>query len=229
MKHIFISLLVITSLAYGCKKEHLSNQESSETEVILKNNSSNPYEYIGEEHNLALAHIISINSTNYTDAVSYISQSLNEPQSRFADWTIIQSGVNAAIADGLGEFNTLTNDPDIGSYLGNLKSILLNSNSTNIESNIAPLVNSILNASNGLSEENRTLLFATTALGKHSFVYWSNSQGSSGISNVWRDAVGFLQGFRLEWDNNLGLDGTAVKLGSSLLSGLGGAVIASGS
>ena len=46
---------------------------------------------------------------------------------------------------------------------------------------------------------------------------------------MWRDAVGFYQGFRLEWDNNLGLDGFASKLGDSILSGIGGAAIASGS
>lgn len=113
--------------------------------------------------------------------------------------------------------------------MSTLKSILLNSTSSTIESNTAPLVSNILNPNNGLNDENRALLLAMTAVSKHSFIFWSDSQASAGISNVWRDAVGFYQGFRLEWDHSLGLNGTAAKLRDSILSGLGGAVIASGS
>ena len=171
--------------------------------------------------------MLSINSTDYNVAVSHVAQSLNEPQSRFAEWSTLESGLNAAVADGQGEFNNMTADPNVGSYLTSLKSILLASNSSTIEANTSNLVASILSPNNGLSDENRAVLLGTTAVAKHSFLFWSSYQGGISLKTVWNDIVGFYQGFRLEWDNNLGLDGFAQKLEDSLLSGLGGAVYAS--
>lgn len=208
-----LTLVVVVS----CSKESVNEVEENQlnNETFRRSGSTNPYEYVGEFHNEALAHMLNINSSNYQDIVDYLAPRMQEDPRNFIVFSLVEEDYNAAVANGYDYYTSLWVEGIIEAkekaYLNQLEVIMLNSSSTDeFKNKIADVVDQLLQ-DESLNRTSQELLLSTTALAKHSYLFWDAQETTSRAKKgkwgkFWADVGGFVGGFvgTLVYNNNNG-------------------------
>ena len=210
-----LTLVVVVS----CSKESVTEAEENQfhNETLSRAGNTNPYEYVGEFHNEALAHMFNISSSNYQDIVDYLAPRMEEDSSNFIAFSLVEEDYNAAVANGYDYYTNLWVEGIIEekekAYLNQLEVIMLNSSSRDeFKNKIADVVEQLLQ-DRSLSRTSQELLLSTTALAKHSYLFWDAYEATSRAKKgkwgkFWADVGGFAGGFvgTLIYNNNNGSD-----------------------
>ncbi len=214
---LFIALL---TTALSCKESNEGNSLQANVDPpVLGLNFENPYEYIGIEHNNLLAHLINIQSNDYTDAVNYVANSLNENPNNFLPYSSIQNDFSQIMTSPDNYLFGLALPSQVMQVLSQVSNIIYQGN--NVSQQLDNLALSTSNAS-GLSTQNRDMLMAAIALAKHSNAFWEeNEDTQAGLSDKWKKRIADLSGFTagflgaLTYNNNNGSSGIDVNPFSS--------------
>ena len=213
MKKVFLVLMTIVAIS-SCSKDDVSNQSELNLVTSLDNgkaSSSNPFEYIGELHNIALAQAMEGNTVSYTDIVSHLSELMDESPSSFATLEMLDLDLGAIVDNGHEYYRNLWApgyiERDEKAYLNVVESILLSDfENEQFIGEMDQVAVQVLDDGQ-INTQSKEILLGTISLAKHSYLYWKEHDGANRAKGkFWADIGGFVGGFvgSLTYNNNNG-------------------------
>jgi hypothetical protein len=210
------SFIIVSFLFLSCKKEIFIKQSSAILNKTKIENITNPYDYLGEIHNIVLNNCLLndnlVNLTNF-QKIEYIKNKINfelnninksDLNLTFQNNDQIEALINLMPKDTFATenyYNSFLNQFNIHqrNYFLQLKSILNNgqTNYTIIYNAIKNLEQEVL-VSSILTNEDRRLILGGFAIAKYSYTFWEFGNGKV-IPHKMRpwlaDIIGFAGGF----------------------------------
>ncbi len=213
MKKIFIVLLTVVSFS-SCTQDDTNIKDEQNLTLdtsFNRSNSSNPFEYIGELHNLALAQAMEGNTVSYTDIVSHLSELMSEDSSSFATLEMLDLDLGAIVDNGHEYYRNIWApgyiERDEKAYLNVVESILLSDFENEQFIGEMDQVAIQLLDDEHISTQSKEILLSTISLAKHSYLFWKEYDGANRAKGkFWADVGGFVGGFvgSLTYNNNNG-------------------------
>lgn len=213
MKKVFLVLMTIVAIS-SCTKDDVSHQSELNLVTSLDNNkssSSNPFEYVGQLHNIALAQAIEGNTISYTDIVSHLSELMNESPSSFATLEVLDLDLDVIVDNGHEYYRNLWApgyiERDEKAYLNEVESILLaDFENEQFVDEMDQVAIQVLD-DDQINAHGKEILLGTISLAKHSYLFWKEHDGANRAKGkFWADIGGFFGGFvgSLTYNNNNG-------------------------
>lgn len=218
---LFVCFGLIILSCYKEKSQSSStNKTKKQSTVQLKSISQaeNPYEFVGEIHNIALGEVwyhpnrknlILEERINIIQQVVYselVSRGIQPSQENF-DFSETTINEITESGDGPKDFMRIFNDmkPSERQFILNFRNELQvyenHKNSGLTIANIKRIENQV-NAHQQMDSEQKELILSMLSIGRHSFTFWKEDNeidpqpAASWLGRVWADIKGFFVGWR---------------------------------
>ncbi len=219
MKKLFLALPFLAVAIIACKKEDVTEAADNESKNVETRAPGfvNPYEWCGVEHNNVLQHLIDIESSDYADAVDYMSESHDIDPSEFLLYSEIEDDIDMIVDPAEDYLGGLGFSSAVMDVFDGIKDILLTSEE--VSTDLDALAETT-DASGLFSTEDNRLLLGSIAVAKHSFDFWSNYEGLGWtfletVIVAYADLQGFAgaakRGGEINWVNGVAVGGFASR------------------